>query len=48
MKGYDKDRVHVCDVYSGLKWGKKHARESVKYYKEAGYPVRKAVEVKLK
>ena len=47
-KGHDKDRVHVCDVYSGLKWGRKHARERAKYYKEAGYPVRKPIKVAVK
>lgn len=46
-KAHDKDKVHVCDVYSGLKWGKKHARERAKFYKEAGYPVRKPLKVKL-
>lgn len=46
-KGHDKERVHVCDVYSGLKWGRKHARERAKYYKEAQYPVRKPIKVKV-
>lgn len=46
-KGHDKDRVHVVDVYSGLKWGKKHARERAKYYKEAQYPMRKVTKVKV-
>lgn len=46
-KGHDKDRVHVCDVYSGLKWGRKHARERAKYYKEASYPVLKVVKAKI-
>lgn len=46
-KGHDKDRVHVCDVYSALKWGKKHARERKKYYVEASYPVRKPIKVRV-
>jgi superfamily II DNA or RNA helicase len=46
-KSGDKDFVHVCDVYSGLKYGKKHARERAKYYKEASYPVLKTTKVKL-
>jgi superfamily II DNA or RNA helicase len=46
-KAHDKERVHVCDVYSSLKWGRKHARERVKYFKEASYPVLKATKAKL-
>jgi superfamily II DNA or RNA helicase len=45
-KGHDKEEVHVCDVHSSLKWGKKHARERKRYYQEAGYPVLKTVKVK--
>jgi superfamily II DNA or RNA helicase len=40
-------KAHDKDVYSGLKWGKKHARERVKHYKEATYPVLKVVKAKL-
>lgn len=46
-RGRDKDSVHVCDVYSGLKWGRKHARERARYYKEAQYPTRKPIKVKV-
>ena len=34
----DKHEAHVVDCYSSLKFGKKHAKERAKYYKEAGYP----------
>lgn len=46
-KGRDKDFVHVFDVYSSLKWGKKHARERAKFYKEATYKMTKVVKAKL-
>lgn len=46
-KGHDKDFVHVSDVHSGLKFGKKHARERIKFYKEASYTVLKTVKAKL-
>lgn len=46
-KGHDKERVHLVDVHSKLKWSKKHYRERVKYYKEAQYPVSKLVKYKL-
>jgi superfamily II DNA or RNA helicase len=46
-KADDKDFVHVSDVYSSLKWSKKHARERAKYYKEAQYPMLKVVKAKL-
>lgn len=42
----DKESVHVTDVYSSLKWGKKHHKERKKFYKEATYPVLKTVKVK--
>lgn len=47
-KSADKDRVHLVDVHSKLKWSKKHFRERNKYYKEAQYPVSKTVKFKLK
>lgn len=47
-KAEDKDSVHVSDVHSSLKWGKKHFRERKKYYTEAGYPVLKTLKAKLK
>jgi len=42
-KAKDKDFVSVCDVCSDLKYGKKHVRERIKYYKEAKYPYHKTV-----
>ena len=39
----DKEFVSVSDVCSDLKYGKKHVRERVKYYKEAKYPYQKTV-----
>lgn len=42
-KGRDKDRVHCVDVFSSLKWSKKHFRERKKYYIEAKYPISKLV-----
>jgi len=39
----DKDFLSVSDVCSDLKYGKKHARERIKYYKEAHYPFKKTV-----
>jgi superfamily II DNA or RNA helicase len=46
-KGRDKDFVHVYDVYSSLKWGKKHAKERAKFYKEATYTFLKVLKAKL-
>lgn len=40
-KAGDKNKVHVVDIYSRLKYSKKHARERNKYYTEHGYPVTK-------
>jgi superfamily II DNA or RNA helicase len=34
-----KDIAHVCDIYSDLKWSKKHFNERKKYYAEAEYPI---------
>lgn len=45
-KGRDKDKVHVCDIHSGLKWSKKHFKERAKYFKEANYEVSKVVKIK--
>jgi len=44
-KGHDKDYVYVTDVSSNLKWGKKHARERMKYYKDAKYEVLKTIKI---
>lgn len=38
-KGRDKNHVLVRDVYSSLKYSKKHAKERIKWYTEAGYPM---------
>ena len=44
----DKSYVHVVDVYSSLKWSKKHFKERAKWFKEAEYPCAAAKKVKLK
>ena len=41
-----KDIAHVIDVYSSLKWSKKHYKERRKYYLEVEYPI--TAENKLK
>lgn len=46
-KADDKEKAHVCDVYSSLKWSKKHAKERLKYYKEAEYPVVNHLQIKM-
>ncbi len=38
----DKDKAHFTDICSNLKYGKKHVRERMKYYKEARYPFTKS------
>jgi len=35
----DKNRVKVVDVYSKLKFSKKHSNERKKHYKEAEYEI---------
>lgn len=45
-KNGDKVRAAVFDVYSSLKWSKKHAKQRAKFYKEASYPVLKPSKVK--
>lgn len=45
--GRDKTEAHVVDVYSKLKWSKKHARERAKYYKEMDYPLLKVKKLKV-
>jgi len=35
----DKNKVQVIEVYSKLKFAKKHFKDRKKYYSEAGYPV---------
>ncbi len=37
----DKDKAHFTDICSNLKYGKKHVRERMKYYREAKYPFKK-------
>lgn len=39
----DKERVHISDIGSDLKYGRKHTRERIKYYSEAKYPFKKHV-----
>jgi len=46
-KSGDKNFAHVTDVYSGLKWAKKHAKERVKHYTEAEYPILSVIKIKL-
>ncbi len=41
-KAEDKDSAHFTDMCSNLKYGKKHVRERMKYYKEAKYPFTKS------
>ena len=35
----DKTKIHVVDIYSKLKYAKKHYKERKKYYEEAEYPL---------
>lgn len=37
-KAEDKDSIIVTDICSDLKYGEKHKKERIKYYKEAKYP----------
>lgn len=45
-KADDKNRVVVFDVYSKLKYSKKHWRERKKYYAEAEYPVSDTIKLR--
>jgi len=40
-KAPDKDHVDATDICTDLKYGKKHVRERIKFYKEAKYPHKK-------
>lgn len=42
----DKSHVNVFDVYSRLKFGKKHFKSRRDYYKDAQYPVLKPIKLK--
>lgn len=44
---HDKKKVHVVDVYSELRWSKKHFKERQKYYKEAEYILLPTTKIKL-
>lgn len=46
--GHDKNYVFVFDIFSKLKWAKKHFKDRDKYYKEAQYPVLKKLTLKVK
>lgn len=46
-KAVDKNYVKVFDIYSKLKFSKKHASDRKKHYKEAGYPISNSVKLKL-
>ena len=39
----DKNKVFVLDIYSKLKFSKKHMKDRIKYYKEAEYPTHKSI-----
>lgn len=45
-KAGDKDKVHVVDIHSKLKWSRKHFNARKKHYIDAGYPVLPKVKVK--
>ena len=47
-RGRDKSFIHVTDIYSKLKWAKKHYKDREKHYKEAGYPISKKQSVRVK
>jgi superfamily II DNA or RNA helicase len=47
-KGHDKESVHVVDVHSKQKWARKHHKERLKHYAEAGYPIAKKQTLKVK
>jgi superfamily II DNA or RNA helicase len=42
----DKNHVYVVDVYSKMKFSKKHFKNRKTYYQEASYPVGKVVKLK--
>jgi len=44
----DKKNLKAVDIYSKLKWSKKHAKDRNKYYLEAQYPVLKKISLKVK
>lgn len=46
-RGRDKDYSKAYDIYSSLKWSKKHLKERVKFYKEALYEVMKTIKIKI-
>jgi superfamily II DNA or RNA helicase len=41
----DKNKVYVVDVFSSLKYSKKHSKERIKWYTEAGYPMTKVKKI---
>jgi superfamily II DNA or RNA helicase len=45
-KNGDKVKVHVTDVFSKLKWSKKHFSARKKFYTEATYPLTKVAKLK--
>jgi superfamily II DNA or RNA helicase len=47
-RGRDKSFIHVTDVYSKLKWAKKHFKERLVHYKNASYPVSPVQKVRVK
>jgi superfamily II DNA or RNA helicase len=47
-KGHDKEAVAVVDVHSKQKWAKKHWKNRLGHYKEAGYPVLPVQKLRVK
>ena len=44
--GHDKNHIDIYDIYSNLKYGRKHFRERVTHYKEAQYPIQNAKKIR--
>jgi len=44
----DKKDLKAIDIYSKLKWSRKHFNDRNKYYKEAQYPILKKISMKVK
>jgi superfamily II DNA or RNA helicase len=45
-KASDKSKIFVFDIYSRLKFSKKHASDRKKHYKAAGYPITSTIKLK--
>jgi superfamily II DNA or RNA helicase len=44
----DKNKVLVVDIYSSMKWSKKHFKERKKHYTNAQYPVLETIKLRYK